>query len=233
MNQSSPTPTAHRRLLNVMAGELAAQCCKAQAAQGKSEAETELRTLLAMTKLFDDTTCAVFRQRFGVDPHQWDYCPKVKEPSFDEITRRFDALVDHVESLGNSDSRFTRVWMAALVRHSAFVLGSVDWLAGDSEPEALELESWSINAKASMVADFSHRLSPFGREHGTLGFVDTVEASINKAVAIVTMLSNHFAADNDEGRPSDDSVYYALQAVQHELLDVGVVVEAFHRNKIR
>ena len=79
------------------------------------------------------------------------------------------------------------------------------------------------------MPDFGHRLSPVGLEHGTLGLLDTVNMSINKAVAVVTMLSNSFATDGDEGRPSDDSVYYALQAVQHELLDVGAVVEAFHR----
>lgn len=91
-------------------------------------------------------------------------------------------------------------------------------------------ENVPFRANAGM-ADFSHRLSPVGLEHGTLALADTVSMSINKAVAVVTMLSNTFAIDDDEGRPSDDAVYYALQSVQHELLDVGAVVEAFHRNR--
>ncbi|WAR43727.1 hypothetical protein [Methylomonas rapida] len=90
-------------------------------------------------------------------------------------------------------------------------------------------ENMPFRAKAGQV-DFSHRLSPVGFEHGTLALLDTVNMSINKAVAVVTMLSNSFAIDDDEARPSDDAVFYALQAVQHELLDVGAVVEAFHRN---
>lgn len=93
-------------------------------------------------------------------------------------------------------------------------------------------ENVPFRAKAGL-ADFSHRLSPVSLEHGTLALVDTVSMSINKAVAVVTMLSNSFAIDDDAGRPSDDAVFYALQAVQHELLDVGAVVEAFHRNTTR
>ncbi|WP_157205431.1 hypothetical protein [Methylomonas koyamae] len=42
------------------------------------------------------------------------------------------------------------------------------------------------------------------------------------------MLGNHFAKDDDEDRPSDETIFYALQSVKDELEDIKAVVEAFH-----
>ena len=158
-----------------------------------------------------------------------DYRPVCAAPSFQEIQRCYDDMTQHLDKLGTPPAcygRLNRPWLIGLCQRSANLLGAVDWLVTESAKD--DPDDGTCPAPANMP-DFSHRLSPIGLEHGTLGLLDTVNMSINKAVAVVTMLSNSFATDGDEGRPSDDSVYYALQAVQHELLDVGAVVEAFHR----
>lgn len=155
-----------------------------------------------------------------------DYRPTCAAPSFEEIQRCYDDLTQHLDKLGTPPAcygRLNRRWLIGLCQCSANLLGAVDWLVTESAKDDLK-------DGIKIVPDFSHRLSPVGLEHGTLALADTVSMSINKAVAVVTMLSNSFAIDDDEGRPSDDAVFYALQAVQHELLDVGAVVEAFHRN---
>jgi len=233
MTKNIQTPAAHRKLLSVMIGELGAQCCTAQAAQGKPAFDAELHKLLAMAELLEETTCAVFRLRFGKEPAVWDYCPKIAEPSFAEISHRLDALIQHVENLGSSDNFFTHGWLAMLVRLTAYFIGAVEWLAGESEPETLEgleTEVLPISAKAGF-ADFSHRLSPVGLENGTLGLLDTVNMASNKLLATVDMLSDHFSLDDDENRPSDETVFFALQSIKHEAQDIKAVVEGFHRNE--
>lgn len=85
-----------------------------------------------------------------------------------------------------------------------------------------------ISAKAGF-ADFSHRLSPVGLETGTLGLLDTVNMASDKLLATVNMLSDHFALDDDENRPSDETVFFALQSIKHEAQDIKAVVEGFHR----
>jgi hypothetical protein len=233
MTKNNQTPAAHRRLLTVMAGELGSQCCTAQAAQGKPAFEDELGKLLVMAELFEETACAVFRLRLGREPSVWDYCPKIAEPSFAEISHRLDDLILHIENLGNTDNFFTHGWLAMLVRLSAYFVGAVEWLAGESDPEALEgleVEVLPISAKAGF-ADFSHRLSPVGLESGTLGLLDTVNMAADKLLATVGMLADHFALDDDDFRPSDETVFFALQSIKHEAQDIKAVMAGFHSNE--
>lgn len=231
MSKSIQTPAAHRKLLTVMIGELGAQCCTAQAAQGKPVFDAELHKLLAMAELLEETTCAVFRLRFGKEPSVWDYCPKIAEPSFAEISHRLDALVLHVENLGSSDNFFTHGWLAMLVRLAAYFIGAVEWLAGESDPEALgglEAEVLPISAKAGF-ADFSHRLSPVGDIDNTLAMVDSVNMMASKAEAVLVMLGNTFAEDEDTARPNDNAVFYALRSIGDEIADIKATVSAFHK----
>jgi hypothetical protein len=233
MSKSTQTPAAHSKLLTVMIGELGAQCCTAQAEQGKPAFDAELHKLLAMAELLEETACAVFRLRLGREPSVWDYCPKIAEPSFAEISHRLDDLIQHVENLGSTDNFFTHGWLAMLVRLSAYFVGAVEWLAGELVPEALEgleAEVLPIIAKAGF-ADLSHRLSPIGLETGTLGLLDTVNMAADKLLATVGMLADHFALDDDENRPSDETVFFALQSIKHEAQDIKAVMAGFHSNE--
>jgi len=231
MSKNNQTPAAHRRLLTVMIGDLGTQCCTTQAAQGKPAFDAELHKLLAMAELLEETACAVFRLRFGKEPSVWDYCPKIAEPSFTEISHRLDALILHVENLGSSDNFFTHGWLAMLVRLTAYFIGAVEWLAGESDPEALEgleVALSPISAKAGF-ADFSHRLSPVGDIDNTLAMVDSVNMMANKAGSVLSMLLNAHSGDDDQIKPSDDEMFYALRSVGDELADIKATVSAFHR----
>lgn len=227
MSKSIQTPAAHRRLLNAMLSEVVLQFCTAHAAQGKSEANNELLTLLAMAKLFDVTCAAVYEEKFNLSPREYDYCPKIQQPSFDEIQLRMDALQRHLENLGTSEAFFTRPWLGGLLRLSANLVGAIDWLAGEAEP--VELGSAIATAMENATADLSHRLSPIGDTGNTLAMVDSVNMMGSKAEAVLTMLGNTFAEDEDTARPSDDAVFYALRSIGDEIADIKATVNAFHR----
>ncbi|MEQ1621445.1 MAG: hypothetical protein ABL919_08565 [Methylococcales bacterium] len=78
------------------------------------------------------------------------------------------------------------------------------------------------------LADFSHRLSPMGGMNDALALVDTVSMMVNKADAVLSMLSNAFGEDDDAPLPSRDTVFYSLKSVSDELADIKAVVSAFH-----
>jgi len=75
--------------------------------------------------------------------------------------------------------------------------------------------------------DFKHRLLLLQDSTDVLGLTDTVDFMINKADAQLTMLGNAFA-DEDGPRLNDDTVYYALMTVKHELADIKSLVNALH-----
>lgn len=79
------------------------------------------------------------------------------------------------------------------------------------------------------MPDFSHRISPLGDQGSALELVDTVNMMINKSDAVLSMLSNAFAEDDEIVRPSDDVVFYSLKSVSDELADIKAVVSAFHK----
>jgi len=231
VNKSNKPLSGYRGIFIIQAENLCCQFAIAQEAYNRHALTGDyLEGIDSAAKLLFDTANEVCRTVFGVPHIPQDYCPKIDKPTFGEVAHRFNTVYAQLSKIADSDEACTRAWLFELLRRLAFLLGSVDWLVGESDPELDQLEeSPPLIAKAGH-ADFSHRLSPVGFERGTLGLVDTVSMTTNKAVAVLTMLSNTFAIDADENRPGDDSIYYALQAVLHELLDVGAVVEAFHRN---
>lgn len=156
-----------------------------------------------------------------------DYRPACTEPSFEEIQRCYDDLAKHLNKVEKSLAgihRISRTWLFGLAQCSTNLLGAVDWLVTES---AKDDPDCGTPAPATMP-DFSHRLSLVGFEHGTLGLLDTVNMAADKLLATVNMLSDHFALDDDESRPSDETVFFALQSVKHEALDIKAIVEAFH-----
>lgn len=80
---------------------------------------------------------------------------------------------------------------------------------------------------AEMPSVSEYRLSPLGGIDNALALADTVTMSTNKAESIVSMLSHSFSEDGESMRPNDDTVYYALMTVKHELADIRSVVKAF------
>ncbi|OAI22781.1 hypothetical protein A1356_18780 [Methylomonas koyamae] len=156
-----------------------------------------------------------------------DYCPACAAPSFQEIQRCYDDLAKHLNKVGKPPAgirQISRAWLFGLAQRSANLLGAVDWLVTES---AKNDPDGDTPAPATMP-DFSHRLSPLGGADNTLALVDTVNMATNKLLAIATMLSDHFALDEDENRPSDETVFFALQAIKHEALDIKAIVEGFH-----
>lgn len=198
-----------------------------KAAPENGHFRAKLDTFFSMVSSFDESLGWIWQERFRSEL-RFDYCPAVAEASLEEVEHRYRRLADHIENLGATTRISLKAWLRNACRLSAELVGAVDWLVSEV---ASDIETASNDRGA--MPNLSHRISPIGHESGTLGLVDTVSMSINKAVAVVTMLSNSFAIDDDENRPSDNSIYYALQSIQHELLDVGAVVEAFHRNTTR
>ncbi|MBL1263885.1 hypothetical protein [Candidatus Methylomicrobium oryzae] len=76
--------------------------------------------------------------------------------------------------------------------------------------------------------DLGHRFGLFSDTPDALGLSETVGFMSQKADAVLTMLGNAFA-EADAPRLNDDSVYYALMTVKHELADINSVVKAFHQ----
>lgn len=159
-----------------------------------------------------------------------DYRPTCAVPSFEEIQRCYDDLAKHLDKLGKPSAgirQISRAWLFGLAQRSANLVGAVDWLVTESAKDDPDGET---TAPATMP-DFSHRLSPLGGGDNTLALVDTVNMAIGKLLAIATMLSDHFAIDDDENRPSDEKVFFALQSIKHEAQDIKAVVDGFHRER--
>lgn len=163
-----------------------------------------------------------------------DYRPACAAPSFEEIQRCYDDLAKHLNKVGKPLAviqgihRISRTWLFGLAQRSTNLLGAVDWLVTESVNQDLEDSS---NTVPLITPDFSHRLSPVGFEQGTLGLLDTVNMAADKLLATVNMLSDHFALDDDENRPSDETVFFALHSVKHEALDIKAVMAWFHSNE--
>ncbi|MCQ8105523.1 hypothetical protein NP590_15535 [Methylomonas sp. SURF-2] len=157
-----------------------------------------------------------------------DYRPTCAAPSFEEIQRCYDDLAKHLNKARKpraSIRQISRTWLFGLAQRSANLLGAVGWLVTESAREDLAEDT---NPAPAVVPDFSHRLSPIGGMNNTLALADTVNMASEKAGAILKMLSNHFAKDDDEDRPRDEVIYYALQAISDEVQDIKSLVEAFH-----
>jgi hypothetical protein len=227
MPKSVHTTAAHLRLLNAMMGEVLQQFCKVQAAQDQPEADTELAALSPMVNLFDDTVGLVWSEAFVTSVPVFDYCPKVEHPNFAEVAKQMNDLIWYLENIGKSEAHFTRSWLSGLSRKSANLVGAVDWLLGELDPPPAVWPKPPAGAEVSAVSE--HRLSPLGGAGNTLAMADTVTMMANKAISVVSMLSNAFAEEGETARPSDDALYYALQSVSDELADIKAVISNFHQ----
>lgn len=183
----------------------------------------ELDTFFSLANAFDESLGWLWQERFKSEL-TFDYCPAVAEPSLNEVEQRYRALIEHIETLSGFTHFGLKAWLRNACRLSADLVGAVDWLVS---AVAGDLDAASSDHDA--VPDFGHRLSPVVDIGSSLSLTDTVSMMVNKADAVLTILGNHFAKD-DEDRPSDDAIFYALQSIKDELSDIGAVVEAFHRN---
>lgn len=158
-----------------------------------------------------------------------DYRPACAAPSFQKIQRCYDDLTQHLDKLGTPPAcygRLNRPWLFGLAQRSANLLAAVDWLVSESAKD--DPDGGTYPAPANMP-DFSHRLSPLGGSENTLALVDSVNMMASKAEAVLVMLGNAFAVDEDTDRPSDDAVFYALRSIGDEIADIKATVSAFHR----
>lgn len=202
--------------------QLAKQFPILQASSENGGFVAELDTFFSLANCVDESLNRLWEAR-NSSALSFDYCPVDEEPSLDEVERRYRPLIQHVEKL----SRFTpgglKAWLRDACRLSADLVGAVDWLVA-----AVAGDLNAAPSNGAVIPDFGHRLSPVGLENGTLGLLDTVNMAADKLLATVTMLSDHFAIDDDENRPSDETVFFALQSIKHEALDIKAVMGAFH-----
>lgn len=171
---------------------------------------------------FEELVTQLFEDRFSCEFVPDDFRPPCAEPSFEHIETCMKALRCHfgVNVLGHTN--LTREWLGDLCQRSANLVAAVDWLVMKSAEDE--------SADTDIEPDFSHRLSPLGDMGNPLALTDTISMMGHKADALLTLLGNHFAKDDDEDRPSDEAIYYALQSIRDEVADMVAVVSAFHRN---
>lgn len=193
-----------------------------QAAPENGHFVAELDTFFSLANCVDESINRLLEERYS-SALSFDYCSIVEEPSLDEVARRYRPLIEHVENLSRFTPAGLKAWLRDACRLSADLVGAVDWLVS---AVAGDLNAAPCNGAA--IPDFGHRLSPVGLENGTLGLLDTVNMAADKLLATVNMLSDHFAIDDDENRPSDETVFFALQSIKCEALDIKAVMGAFH-----
>lgn len=215
-NSTKTTATQRLAAIREFAASLNGEFAKLR----KNDAGTTLDSFFSDTNRFDETVCCLFENLLHRQAPNFDYTPKVKHPSLDEIQSRLANLNAHISATEAESLVSTEPWLYGLCRLSSYLLSAVDWLVSELAPD----DSGAVMTKPN----FAHRLSPLGNIGSTLALSDTVAMMANKADAVLTMLGNHFAKDDDEDRPSDEAIYYALQSARDELADIGAVVSAFH-----
>ncbi|MGY6278311.1 hypothetical protein [Methylomonas sp. MgM2] len=226
MTRPNKPLSGYRGIFTVQAENLQFHYNLAQDANRRNALNADyLEGLMGAAKLLQDTGQAVCVYLFGTRHITAEYTPKIDGPTFEEVEHRFNAVDAQLAKIADSDAACTQLWLFELLRRAECLLGSIDWLADQFEQG--ELAEY-VTAKAGAFADFSHRISPIGLEDGTLGLLDTVNMAADKLLATITMLSDHFAIDDDENRPSDETVFFALQSIKHEAMDIKAVMAAFH-----
>lgn len=211
-----------------------AELSAALATESEPAAEAALEQFYSVANLFYEMTGQIWEEHYQCELEPIEHYHAIGEPSFDEIEQRMTELDKHLKKLSGAShdwpARFKRLWLKGLCQRSFYLVAALDFLVSQSI-HVVESEVAELNEAEGFMPDFSHRLSPVGFESGTLGLLDTVNMAANKLLASVNMLSDHFALDDDENRPSDETVFFALQSIKHEAQDIKAIVEGFHRNE--
>ncbi|WP_036247025.1 hypothetical protein [Methylobacter sp. BBA5.1] len=92
---------------------------------------------------------------------------------------------------------------------------------------AKQTKTQSLQAP-KLMPDFRHRLPPGGDNATPWDLSDGVSTQANQAISILTMLNAHFIEDTS-CRPSDDSIYWAIDSAIKLIMDMDSLVDAYRK----
>lgn len=158
-----------------------------------------------------DTKTKPHRNRLKADPAQ--------QP-FEAVSEAFQALAETFDCCrqGNKTGNLTDTDLFNLLSASERLQNVVYEIESDKEDRSRTEPGEPL---------FEHRLSPISGIQDAPGLYDTVHRMTKKAIAMVATTRKGFAED-DAVRPSGETVFYMLMAVEHELADIKSVVRAFY-----
>jgi hypothetical protein len=187
------------------------KACQAEYAQGalKASAYEKLRDLVYM--LYDVLESALWELDIKTGEATYQTGP-VNHP-FEAVSAAFLALSETFDACRQADKICTLA--EADLRALFMAAERVQAVFYDFEDDDTDTRP-----------DLGHRFGPFSDAPDALSLRETVGVMSQKADAVLTMLGNAFA-EADAPRLNDDSVYYALMTVKHELADIQSVVKAF------
>lgn len=157
-----------------------------------------------------DTKTKPHRNRLKADPAQ--------QP-FEAVSEAFQVLAETFDCCrqGNKAGNLTGTDLFNLLSASERLQNVVYEIESDKEDRSkTELGKRLFGHRLSLISDF----------RDVIGLYDTINLMTKKAIATLDNTRNGFAGE-DVGRPNDDSVFYALMAVEHELDDIRSVVKGF------
>ncbi|MEI8572220.1 hypothetical protein U737_09655 [Methylomonas sp. LW13] len=176
---------------------------------------------------FDRIAHLVFQFNLGFDQEMTHFRTDLPQVCITDLADSFDALSGHVDLLieHQPTGKATPHSLEKLHQLSGVMACGALHCIDDFYPK-----DWIPDGNmAETPAVSDHRLSPLGGVDSAMALADTVNMMTNKALSVVSMLGNAVAGDDDQIRPSDDDMYYALRSVGDELTDIKAVVSAFHQ----
>lgn len=210
---ASRLPVALKCALGVFShAEIQFKACQAAYAQGalKAAEYEKLRDLIYL--LYDVLESALWE--LGIETGNATFQAGPFQHPFEAVSAAFLALSEAADACRQADKTCT---LAEADLRTLFMA------AERVQAVFYEFEDDDQDARP----DLGHRFVLFSDAPDALGLSETVGFMSQKADAVLTMLGNAFAED-DAPRLSDDSVYYALMTVKHELADIKSVVRAFY-----
>jgi hypothetical protein len=76
--------------------------------------------------------------------------------------------------------------------------------------------------------DFKHRLSPVSDDATPCLLAEGVFTLANQAISTLEMVNLHFIEETDN-RPSDDAIYWSIDAAMKLIMDMNALVEAYRK----
>jgi|GEM_PF-1481677 len=209
---ASRLPVALKCALGVFSHALIQfNACQAAYAQGKLKASAYERLRDWIYALFDVLESALWE--LGIKTGNAAYQTDPVNHPFEAVSAAFLALSEAFDACPQADKTST--------------LAETDLRALFMAVERVQDVFYDFDDdETDTRPDLGHRLGLFSDPPDALGLSDTVNVMGQKADAVLTMLGNAFA-EADTPRLSDDSVYYALMSIKHELADINSVVKAF------
>jgi hypothetical protein len=210
---ASRLPVALKCALGVFShAEIQFKACQAAYAQGALKAADYEKLRDWAYALFDVLESAIWE--LGIETGNSTYQAGPFNHPFEAVSAAFLALSEAADACRQADKACT---LAEADLRALFLA------AERVQAVFYEFDDDDTDARP----DLGHRLGLFSDAPDALGLSETVGFMSQKADAVLTMLGNAFA-EADAPRLNDDSVYYALMTVKHELADIKSVVKAFY-----